>query len=399
MRSIPLDHFFLSSHFYFSASAEFSLNFVIISLTESPTFVTKPKSKSALSGQDVLIACQAAGDPHPEIIWTRAEGGDIDLNRVKIIPGKGIRFENVRPDDKGTYVCTAKNSAGWTTASANLTVSEAPMMKVRPEASVQIAVDIERIVSLDCVVSGNPSPVVFWTKEVAGEAGKVFFPGDVKGTVSVSTSSNSLVIQQPKVEDGGHYACFGVNSVGSVTSRSHLFAYDTEDFHTLHHSNVYHEEEGLALEVSEARLSLSTAKTVVKRVSAESPTSIKVSWAVDNADYVDGFRVWFKAAERAVNEFSFVDVTHPEASSFVIQRVKEYTSYDVFVQPFYAGGVFGSPSEMRTVETHQDEPATAPLIVDAKLLNATTIFLAWEPILAEDANGPLKGYEVRKRAD
>ena len=368
---------------------------VKVRVMEAPEFVTRPdESRTALAGQDVMIACQAEGDPHPEIIWTR-ENRDIDLTRAKIIPGKGIRIEDVRPSDKGTYVCTAKNAAGVVTTKAELIVSEPPVITVRPETSVQIAVDVQRLVKLDCMIAGNPRPLVFWAKESnRGVPGDVFFPGDVKGAVSVS-QTGSLLIQEPRVEDSGHFACFGLNTVGSVVTRSHLFAYDTDDFHgsSLQHPGLYHDEEGLALEITEARLLLSGKRVVLKYVEAESPTSIKVSWSLDDLDYVDGFRVWFKA-NRKGKSFQHVDVTHPEAASFVIQRLEEFTKYDILVQPFFKGNVLGLPSELRRVETHQAPPSHPPLIVEAKLLNASTIFLGWEPLLASSTNGPLKGYEV-----
>ena len=63
---------------------------------------------SAIAGDDILIECQASGDPHPDIVWTR-ENEDIDITKVKIIHGKGLRIENIHPSDEGTYICTAKN--------------------------------------------------------------------------------------------------------------------------------------------------------------------------------------------------------------------------------------------------------------------------------------------------
>jgi len=34
---------------------------------------------------------------------------DIDIEKVKIIPGKGLRIDSVHPSDEGTYVCEASN--------------------------------------------------------------------------------------------------------------------------------------------------------------------------------------------------------------------------------------------------------------------------------------------------
>lgn len=90
---------------------------------------------SAVVGQDILIECQASGDPHPDIIWKK-DDGDIDVTKVRIVHGKGLRIENARPSDAGTYVCTAKNIVGSVTSSAVLKVLEPPVISVRPPLSL-----------------------------------------------------------------------------------------------------------------------------------------------------------------------------------------------------------------------------------------------------------------------
>jgi hypothetical protein len=62
----------------------------------------------SLAGEDVLLACQVGGDPQPDVQWRRQDR-DIDIEKVKIIPGKGLRIDSVHPSDEGTYVCEASN--------------------------------------------------------------------------------------------------------------------------------------------------------------------------------------------------------------------------------------------------------------------------------------------------
>ena len=63
--------------------------------TEPPYFVRHPQNQTVLAGQDVLLACQVGGDPQPDIHWRRKEA-DINLNKVKIVQGKGPSLYYVR---------------------------------------------------------------------------------------------------------------------------------------------------------------------------------------------------------------------------------------------------------------------------------------------------------------
>ena len=55
---------------------------VIQPSTETPDFVSRPTDVSALAGDDILLSCQATGDPHPDIHWTRKDSDRVDTNKV-----------------------------------------------------------------------------------------------------------------------------------------------------------------------------------------------------------------------------------------------------------------------------------------------------------------------------
>ena len=69
---------------------------------------------------------------------------------------------------------------------------------------------------------------------------------------------------------------------------------------------------------------------------------MKVTWN-SAAEYVEGFRIWFRSAQD--EELRSIKVTHSQLSSFVINRLRPFTTYDVFVQPFYRG-ILGEPSQV-----------------------------------------------------
>ena len=54
---------------------------------------------------------------------------------------------------------------------------------------------------------------------------------------------------------------------------------------------------------------------------------------------------------------------------------------------------------MATVETEMAEPDAAPKITETRVLNATTIYMAWERLELENRNGPVIGYDITVRGN
>ena len=340
---------------------------------------------SAVVGQDVLIECQASGDPHPDIVWTKDEG-DIDIGKVRIVHGKGLRIENVRPSDEGTYICTAKNVVGSVTSSAVLKVLEPPVISVRPPVSLHRQAG--QPVQLDCLVAGTPMPLIYWMKEKDQEEPQIMFPGSTYENTAI-LSDGTLKIGSTNVENTGHYACVVVNEVGSAMARSHLFIYDGSSAKLSPDTDIFQDS-------NEARLATAEQGVKIKSAFALDPNTVKVTWEFIAAHkYVQGYKVWFKKSVDPSSRFTSVSVSHPEADSFVITGLEEHTEYDIFVQPFYKG-VLGRPAPVKRTQTHMSAPSGAPVISEARFVNETVVYLAWRDLNEEDKNGPLTSYEVRK---
>lgn len=105
-------------------------------MSEPPIFITRPTDHLALAGEDVLLTCQVGGDPPPEVVWKRLDR-DLDADKAKVVPGKGLKIESVHPSDEGTYICEAVNLMGAISAGAVLEVQERPVITVKPQANLQ----------------------------------------------------------------------------------------------------------------------------------------------------------------------------------------------------------------------------------------------------------------------
>ena len=88
----------------------------------SPSNQTVPESKPA------NISCTATGFPKPTLRWTFSEDGNLPQGAfVEDSEGRSLlKLKNASKLMAGTYKCTARNKANWTTATATLRVLGMP---------------------------------------------------------------------------------------------------------------------------------------------------------------------------------------------------------------------------------------------------------------------------------
>jgi len=152
--------------------------------------------------------------------------------------------------------------------------------------------------------------------------------------------------------------------------------------------DIYHDS-------NEARLASADEGVRITSIYAQDSRTIRVSWEfVAPHKYVQGYKVWYKRTSDPVSRLASITVNHPEANSFVLNSLEEFTQYDVFIQPFYKG-VYGRPASVKRATTQMALPDGAPVILEAKFLNDTTLFVAWKGLNKDEENGPITSYEVR----
>jgi hypothetical protein len=156
-------------------------------------------------------------------------------------------------------------------------------------------------VSLSCMVTGSPKPALYWTHELDTELAMIM-PGTRHKNMYVA-SDGGLKIEDPSLQNSGHYTCSALNDVGSAIARSHLVIYDSEDWlkpmkngSENGHEKIYEFVAKQGGRQSEsARLAL--LERTITQVKAEplSPTSIQVTWKLilddEISDFVHGFHV------------------------------------------------------------------------------------------------------------
>ena len=164
------------------------------------------------------------------------------------------------------------------------------------------------------------------------------------------------------------------------------------------HVNLYENQSETGSEPA-ARMAL--MERTIKAVKAEalSSTSIQVTWSlVENevTKFVHGFHVLYrKRRTDRYEDFVTLTLAHSEADSYTVVGLEEFVNYELFIQPFNKpAGVVGLPSALQLVRTHETLPSKAPMILEAKMINVSAAFVAWNPLNEDDHNGALLGYKV-----
>ncbi|XP_048846455.1 protein sidekick-2-like [Brienomyrus brachyistius] len=86
-----------------------------------------------------------------------------------------------------------------------------------------------------------------------------------------------------------------------------------------------------------------------------------------------------------------------EASSYIVDRLKPFTSYQFRVKATNDIGDSDYSEESEAITTLQDAPDDAPTILSVTPHTTTSVLIRWQPPLEERINGILLGFRVRYR--
>ena len=85
-------------------------------ITDQPEITAHPRNETKTEGENVILSCNATGNPVPTISWNR-NGSPIDTSgnssRISFSADKKqLTITNVNRTDSGEYRCVANNSVG-----------------------------------------------------------------------------------------------------------------------------------------------------------------------------------------------------------------------------------------------------------------------------------------------
>ncbi|XP_003463551.2 immunoglobulin superfamily DCC subclass member 3 isoform X2 [Cavia porcellus] len=179
-------------------------------------FHVHPQATVGEEGGVARFQCQIHGLPKPLITWEKnrvpIDTGD---ERYTLLPKGVLQITGLRAEDSGVFHCVASNVASVRIShGARLTVSgsgsgayKEPTILVGPE---NLTLTVHQTAVLECVATGNPRPIVSWSR-LDGR------PIGVEGIQVLGTGN--LIISDVSVQHSGVYVC-AANRPGTRVRRT-----------------------------------------------------------------------------------------------------------------------------------------------------------------------------------
>ena len=82
----------------------------------------RPKQIAAITGSWINVTCTAEGNPAPLTIWRKSYGALRGTVKTTLV-GTTLSISDVRKQDVGYYICSAKNSVGSSSDTFSLSVT------------------------------------------------------------------------------------------------------------------------------------------------------------------------------------------------------------------------------------------------------------------------------------
>ncbi|NXI92481.1 NCHL1 protein, partial [Psophia crepitans] len=184
-----------------------------VHVEEPPRWIKEPEGGVYSVGTNLLLLCEAIGNPEPSIQW-KLNGMPIDSRTFRgRISAREVSLTNLQLQDSAVYQCEASNKHGTILASANVNVLNiAPLILTSDGENYATVVGYSAF--LHCEIFASPAADIRWTKDDSIEP---------LSTVRYELNKNgTLEIKQTKKEDSGSYACWAANSVGKRAITANL---------------------------------------------------------------------------------------------------------------------------------------------------------------------------------
>ncbi|XP_071406307.1 neural cell adhesion molecule L1-like protein isoform X1 [Pithys albifrons albifrons] len=184
-----------------------------VHVEEPPQWLKKPEGGVYSVGTNLVLLCEAIGNPEPSIRW-KLNGMPIDSRTFRgRISTREISLTNLQLQDSAVFQCEATNKHGTILASANVNVLNIAPLILTSDGE-NYATVVGHSAFLHCDIFASPVADVRWTKDESIEPLSAFrYELNQNGT---------LEIKHTNKEDSGSYACWAENSVGKSAITANL---------------------------------------------------------------------------------------------------------------------------------------------------------------------------------
>ncbi|KAM4039894.1 immunoglobulin superfamily DCC subclass member 3 isoform 2-T2 [Anomaloglossus baeobatrachus] len=412
-----------------------------------------PRDATLEEGGVARFQCQIHGLPEPEIVWERSgEIIDTENPRYTLLPTGVLQITALQAEDAGVFRCAASNAAGTKfSPEATLTVTgphstgyKDPMILVGPE---NLTKTIHETAILECIATGNPRPIVSWSRldgrpigvegiQVLGtgnlmisdltvhHSGVYVCAANKPGTRVRRTAQGRLVVQAPAefvqhpqsisrpVGTTAIFTCLAqgepppqitwLKNGQELEPRGHIKLKNNNSSLTI--SGISQEDEAIYQCIAQNTAGSSQASARLSVIWAEglpgapqdiiaitaSSTSIQVTWKepLENTKEIIGYVVHIRKTEDPV-QMEYQEAVSKDTFQQTVTDLEPSTSYIFYIKAYTSRGASQASASV-VQRTLGEVPAVPSLYI--KVLNSTAIQAAWEPSIKLGQNEGFKLY-------
>uniref|UniRef100_A0A3P9JD27 Ig-like domain-containing protein n=1 Tax=Oryzias latipes TaxID=8090 RepID=A0A3P9JD27_ORYLA len=185
-----------------------------VRLASLPRFLSHPQSLLVDEGGVARLSCQVRGVPEANITWQKDQR-PLSTNdpRYTLLPNGVLQITGVQRSDSGFFRCVASNIANIRfshEAQLSVTGSRTYKEPVILSGPQNLTINIHQTAILECIATGNPRPIVSWSRLDGRSIG-------VEGVQVLGTGN--LMISDATLQHSGVYVC-SANRPGSRSRRT-----------------------------------------------------------------------------------------------------------------------------------------------------------------------------------
>uniref|UniRef100_A0A8D3DSF6 Protogenin B-like n=1 Tax=Scophthalmus maximus TaxID=52904 RepID=A0A8D3DSF6_SCOMX len=421
-------------------------------------FVLHPVPVVVTEGSVARFSCAVVSSPPATITWELNQSTlPLQTDRITVLPNGVLQIHNVQLEDAGQYRCVATNiGSRLKSREAMLTVNQGagpkPQQRPRIIAGPQnVTVSLHQTVVLECVATGNPWPIISWSRadskpidvynaKVLGNGNLVITDVSAKhsgvylcrattpGTRNYTIAAANITVLEPpsiverpesQTRPRAGTARFMCQAEGLPPPRISWLK-NGEEVHLNGRIKMYNsklvitqiipEDDAIYQCVAESEQGsvLSLARLIVvmsedrpsapRNIHAEtiSSSAILLAWErpLYNADKVIAYSIHYMKAEGLNNE-EYQVVIGNDTTSYIIDDLEPARNYSFYIVAYMPMGA-SRMSDQVSQHTLEDVPLRTPEL-SLTSHSSTDIQVSWQPLPAKVSRGQLSAYRLSYR--
>ncbi|KAF7656337.1 hypothetical protein LDENG_00042810 [Lucifuga dentata] len=421
-------------------------------------FVVHPVPMVVIEGSVARFSCVVTSSPPATITWELNQSTiPLETDRITVLPNGVLQIHNAQLEDAGQYRCVATNiGSRLKSREATLTVNQGASPKPRQRPKIiagpqNITVSLHQTVVLECVATGNPWPIISWSRadskpidvynaRVLGNgnlvvtdvnsqhSGVYFCRATTPGTRNYTIAAANLTVLVPpsivekpesQTRPRAGTARFMCQAEGVPPPRISWLK-NGEEVHLNGRIKMYSsklvitqiipEDDAIyqCMAESEQGSVLSLARLIVvmsedrpsapRNIHAEtiSSSAILLAWErpLYNADKVIAYSIHYMKAEGLNNE-EYQVVIGNDTTSYIIDDLESARNYSFYIVAYMPMGA-SRMSDQVSQHTLEDVPLRTPEL-SLTSQSSTDIQVSWQPLPAKVSRGQVSAYRLSYR--